>query len=215
MKFPIKLKSTDTTMTPANENLFNIDDSKDLDKKRSEQFHTTVAKGLFLSKRGRPDIQPTIAALCTRTKSPNEGDWNKLLKLMKYLNGTQELVLTLKADNLNNIKWYVDAAFAVHPDFRSHTGMVMSMGKEGIINSSRKQKMNTDSSTTAELIAAHDSVKMILWTRLFLEAQGYNINKNILFQDNKSTILLEQNGKKSSSKRTRHLNIRYFFLQTK
>ena len=53
---------------------------------------------------------------------------------------------------------------------------------------------------------------MILWTRLFLEAQGYNINKNILFQDNKSTILLEQNGKKSSSKRTRHLNIRYFFL---
>ena len=79
----------------------------------------------------------------------------------------------------------------------------------------QENKKNTDSSTTAELIAAHDSVKMILWTRLFLEAQGYGINKNILFQDNKSTILLEQNGKKSSSKRTRHLNIRYFFLQIK
>ncbi len=42
--------------------------------------------------------------------------------------------------------------------------------------------------------------------------QGYDIDKNILFQDNKSTILLEENGKKSSSKRTRALNIRYFFL---
>ena len=45
-----------------------------------------------------------------------------------------------------------------------------------------------------------------------MEAQGYQINKNILYQDNKSTILLEENGKKSSGKRTRHLNIRYFFL---
>ena len=78
----------------------------------------------------------------------------------------------------------MDAAFAVHPDFRIYTVMVMTMGNGGIINTSRKQKINTDSSTTAELIAAHDSVKMILWTKLFLEAQGYNINKNILFQDN-------------------------------
>ena len=94
---------------------------------------------------------------------------------MKYLNGS--LALTLRADNQNNIKWYVDAAFAVHPDFRSHTGMVMTMGKGGIINNSRKQKLNTDSSTTAELIALHNSVKISLWTKLFLEAQGYGIKK--------------------------------------
>ena len=45
-----------------------------------------------------------------------------------------------------------------------------------------------------------------------MEAQGYQSNKNILYQDNKSTILLEENRKKSSGKRTRHLNIRHFFL---
>ena len=72
--------------------------------------------------------------------------------------------------------------------------------------------MNTRSSTTAELVAADDVIGLVLWTKLFLEAQGYEINRNILFQDNKSTILLEENGKKSSGKRTRHLNIRYFFL---
>ena len=38
------------------------------------------------------------------------------------------------------------------------------------------------------------------------------MKRNILYQDNKSTILLEQNGKRSSSKRTRAINIRYFFL---
>ena len=45
-----------------------------------------------------------------------------------------------------------------------------------------------------------------------MEAQGYQVEQNILYQDNKSTILLEQNGKRSSSKRTRAFNIRYFFL---
>jgi hypothetical protein len=48
--------------------------------------------------------------------------------------------------------------------------------------------------------------------KLFLEEQGYYINSKILYQDNKSAILLETNGKKSSGKRTRALNTRYFFL---
>ena len=48
--------------------------------------------------------------------------------------------------------------------------------------------------------------------RLFLKAQGHEVEDNILYQDNKSAILLEKNGKASSSKRTRHLNIRHFFV---
>jgi hypothetical protein len=52
----------------------------------------------------------------------------------------------------------------------------------------------------------------ICWTRYFLEAQGYSVNDNILFQDNKSAILLERNGKASSSKRTKHIAIHYFFI---
>ena len=38
------------------------------------------------------------------------------------------------------------------------------------------------------------------------------IEKNIIYQDNKSAILLEVNGKKSSGQRTRAFNIRYFFI---
>jgi hypothetical protein len=45
-----------------------------------------------------------------------------------------------------------------------------------------------------------------------MEAQGCDIQNNILYQDNKSTILLETNGKRSSGKRTRAFNIRYFFI---
>ena len=97
---------------------------KKLELERKELFHSFVATGLFLSKRARLDIHPTITVLASRVQDPNQSDWTKLCRMMKYLNSTQGWHLTLKADDLKIIKWYVDASFAVHPDFRSHTGGV-------------------------------------------------------------------------------------------
>jgi hypothetical protein len=53
----------------------------------------------------------------------------------------------------------------------------------------------------------------VLWTRYFLEAQGYEVNELIIYQDNKSMILLAENGKASSGRRTCHINVRYFFVK--
>ena len=80
------------------------------------------------------------------------------------------------------------------------------------ITISRKQRLNTKSSTEAELVAVDDVSTLVLWTKLFLEEQGYEVTKNIIYQDNKAAILLEKNGKASSGSRTRALNIRYFFI---
>ena len=46
-----------------------------------------------------------------------------------------------------------------------------------------------------------------------MDAQGYPVKNNIILQDNKSAILLETNGTKSCSKRSRHFNIRHFFIK--
>ena len=197
---------------PATSNLFQPSSGNKLSQDQAEAFHTAVAKGLFICKRGRPDIHHVIAVLTTRVQAPTTSEWEKLKHLMKFLNATADDVLTLSAENLSVIKWYVDVAFAVHPDFKSHTGGTMTYGRGVPISMSRKQRLNTTSSTTSELVGADDLATMILWTKLFLEAQGYEIKQNILYQDNKSAILLEKNGKRSSSKRTRALNIRYFFL---
>ena len=86
------------------------------------------------------------------------------------------------------------------------------MGNGGLITVLQKQKLNTRNSTEAKLVSIDNMSTMVLWTRLFLEEQGYNIRKNIIFQDNKSTILLENNEKKSSSQRTRAISICYFFI---
>ena len=86
------------------------------------------------------------------------------------------------------------------------------MGDGAMMSGSRKQKLNMRSSCKAELIGTDNFATKILWTKLFLEEQGYKIKENILYQDNQSTLKLLVNGKRSSGKRTRALNIRYFFL---
>ena len=86
------------------------------------------------------------------------------------------------------------------------------MGKGSIISTSIKQKMNTKSSTETELIAADELMTHILWMNYFINWQGYNAKDTIIYQDNKSEILIDKNGKKSSRKRTKHVAIRYYFI---
>ena len=206
-----KEKGTKSSAAPSN--LFTVDeDTKDLAPNQAVEFHNLVAKTLYATKRARPDTCTAIAFLTTRVRAPNKDDWTKLVHLMKYLRGTRKLPLTLSADNTGVLKWWVDASFAVHPNMRGHSGGGFSMGRGFPIVSSTKQKLNTRSSTETEVVGADDFMPAICWTRYFMEAQGYKVNDNILFQDNKSAMLLEKNGKKSSSKRTKHINIRYFFI---
>ena len=106
----------------------------------------------------------------------------------------------------------IDASFTVHPDMRSLTGVTMSLGHGCPYSSTNKQKINIKSSTEAELVGVDDRLPMVIWTRNFLEAQGITVNDNVVYQDNMSTILLERNSRSSSGKRTRHINIRYFFV---
>jgi len=129
--FPDKLEGVGKF--PWTDKLFTVDTkSKKLEHEKAKIFHTFVMKGMFLCKRGRQDIQPGIAFLATRTTKPNEGDWVKLVKIMNFLKATQNEVASMSADDTQSIKWYVDAALAVHKDFKSHTGATMSLGN-GII----------------------------------------------------------------------------------
>jgi hypothetical protein len=204
---------TGNASTPAADHLFKTNDEAEaLPQDMSDTFHSITAKILFLCKRARPDVQTPVAFLCTRVQHPDVDDYKKLGRLVCYLRNTKELCLTLEADDLSVIRWWVDASFAVHQNMRSHTGGALSLGKGAIYSTSTCQKLNTKSSTETELVAADDVLPMILWTRQFMEGQGYAVKENVLYQDNQSAMLLEMNGQKSSTKRTRHLDIRYFFI---
>ena len=88
----------------------------------------------------------------------------------------------------------------------------MTMGKGAIISGSLKQKLNSRSSTEAELIGVDDVSSQIIWTNYFLQSQGYTTDGTVIYQDNQSAILLESNGNLSRGKRSKHISVRYFFI---
>ena len=215
-----------TKPTPAKSNLFTIDDtSEPLDTKASEFFHRTTARLLYAAKRVRPDLQLVVSFLCTRVKRPTVQDYAKLTRAIQYLRGTLELPLILGTDGSGTLRWSVDASFAVHKDMRSHSGAVLTMGSGTRIAASTKQKINTKSSTESEIVAVNDAMNMIEWVQLYVQCQAeaspkdtgiHTLSKqSIVEQDNTSSIKLKKNGKRSSSKRTRHIDIRYFYITSK
>ena len=91
----------------------------------------------------------------------------------------------------------------------------MSLGRGMAMSYSWKHKINTKSSTEAEIVGVDDSLAYILWARYFLKEQGYDMEPSLLYQDNISAILLETNGKASSSKQTKHIKVKYFYVKDK
>jgi hypothetical protein len=96
---------------------------------------------------------------------------------------------------------------------KSHTGGVISFGTGAIITKSAKQKLNTKSSTEAELVGASDCLPATIWTRMFLDAQGYTLMSNLFYQDNQSAMKLAMNGRASCGQKSRHIDIRFFFIK--
>ena len=149
--------------SPAANHLFDINhDCEKLSSEDTDQFHHLVVKLLYLAKRTRPDIMLAVAFLCTRVKEPDQDDYNKLGRCLSYIQGTKELCLTLEAKGMSVIHWWIDASFAVHADYKSHTGACLSFGRGCLVNISSKQKINTRSSTEAELVAINDAMALVL-----------------------------------------------------
>jgi hypothetical protein len=137
-------KSEPTANTPAAEHLFKVnEDTKSLTERQATIFHNFITKCLFPTKRAKPDISTAVAFLTTRVKGPDEDNWKKLIRMIRYLRGSVNLPLILRADSVPVPKWWVDGSHATHPNMRGHSGGCMSLGKGMPINTSTKQKINT------------------------------------------------------------------------
>ena len=205
---------TDNVTSPATDKTFVVDESlPELDAHKSSEFHSTTAKLLYLMKRARPDLETGVLFLMGRVSKSNIGDWKKLLRVMSWLKKTKLDIRLIGAESLTDVYTWIDAAYAVHDNMRSHMGGAISMGYGMLTAKSAMEKLNTKSSTEAELVGVSEYLPYNLWLMNFLHHQGYGINNNTIFQDNMSAMLLEKNGRNSCTGNSRHINIRYFFIK--
>jgi hypothetical protein len=156
----------------------------------------------------------SVSFLTTQVKALDQDNWGKLVRVLKYLNGTCYMKLILSAEEMKfTVHWYVDGSHQVYEDCRGKIGCLMTMGKGAVISSSNVMNCNTQSSTEMELILIHDKLPDIIWTRYFVEGQGYNIDEYMIFQDNMSSLSLEKSDRVSFSKRTKHIKAKYFLIK--
>ena len=135
--------------------------------------------------------------------------------MLKYLNGMKRMKLTLSVEILPFIQWWVDASYLAHPDYKGHTGAVMSFLKGSVVSFLRIQKLNACSSMESELVGVEDDIPMTSWCKYFIKSQGYTVEHNILYQYNKSKLLLTNNVRISSFKKTKNIKARYFLAKDK
>jgi hypothetical protein len=208
-------KVTGYRVTPAADDLYEVDDTLlTYSAEGLHEFHSRVMKLMFLALRARPDILTPVAFLSKRVTKATAQDGEKLSRVLMYLNSCPELAMTICNETDMRVYAYVDASFAVHGDMKSQTGCIISMGSGSVHVSSKGQALMTKSSTESELVAVSDALPQILWTKQFLESQGYQPGPVRVYQDNQSTMALIEKGRSTSS-RTRHIAIRYFFVSDK
>ena len=204
--------------TPATDNLFEVcEESEKQDAKEMRDFHTKVAKLLYLAKRTRPECLVAVSYLTTRVTKCTVEDRAKLNRVLGYIQSTKGAAIMLKPGVKGiTLEQYVDAAYGVHVDGKSHTGSVITLGDIGaVFCGSKKQGIVTKSSTECELVALSDSIGQLIHARRFLEEQGHEQKQpTTVYQDNMSTIALVKAGR-PGNERSRHISIRYFWVTEK
>jgi hypothetical protein len=109
-EFPKEI--TGVCVTPVSDHLFKVqEDGRKLSKELAEVFHDTVYQLFFAANRVRRDIQMAVSFLTTQVKAPDQDDWGKLVRVLKYLNGTCYMKLILSTDKMKfTVHWYVDGS---------------------------------------------------------------------------------------------------------
>lgn len=205
---------------PHGEDFFSADlDSPFLSVDGTARYVSMAMSLLFTCNRVRSDVFLHTSFLCTRLKFPTEEDLAKLERVMRYIAGTIDygIVFSSGDADLRVFAW-IDASYATHDDAKGHSGTIISVGSVPGSNGnvvyvkSRKQKLVARSSTEAELIALHDGLPQVVWTRNVLEELGYKQPPAEVYQDNKSTIFMCEAGH-GNHHRSKHISVRYFYAK--
>lgn len=137
---------TGRAASPATSSLFAEGAGQKLGRKEAANFHSVVAKLLYLT---------------TRVKGPTIGDQQKLNRVLKYLAHTRDQDLQLKIGEQLRVRSFIDASFATHEDGKGHTGVVVQLGGATVLCRSTKQRIVTKDSTESELVGLSDMMSVI------------------------------------------------------
>jgi hypothetical protein len=192
--------------------------TEEIEFMKQKDYKSFIGILLYISITARPDLSPAVSAAARFSKNPGIQHWNAIIQILRYLQGTRNLVLQLNGSSFREITnlstlAYADADWGTELDTRrSRSGYTLYLLNSLVVWSSKLQSNIALSSTEAEYIALSSCVRIVLWLRSLLTEMGFpQANATTIFEDNKSCIDIANSLKAHPA--VKHIDIRHHFIR--
>lgn len=167
---------------------------------------------MYLMLGTRPDLAFSLGVLSRSLENPSKENIVMLKRVLRYIAGTMDFGIFYGRSGKNSVlEAYSDSDYGgCQQTGRSTTGVVTKYAGVAISWMSQRQTSVATSTTEAEIIAASEAAREVVWlTRLFEEIASVRELPTI-FVDNSAAVKLSQN-----HRRTKHIQIRHFYVREK
>ncbi|KAL1200755.1 Retrovirus-related Pol polyprotein from transposon TNT 1-94 [Cardamine amara subsp. amara] len=121
----------------------------------------------------RPDISFAVGMLGRYQSNPDKVHWKAAKKVLRYLQGTKEFMLTYKRSDSLKIVGYSDSDYDGCVDSRKSTfGYLFLLARGAVSWKSAKQSVIATSTMEAEFVACFEATVHALWLRNFISGLG-------------------------------------------
>ncbi|CAA9995330.1 unnamed protein product [Nesidiocoris tenuis] len=176
-------------------------------------YRQAVGALMYLMVGTRPDIAYSVGVVSRTLENPKWSDWLKVKRIFRYLKGTSDMgLLFTGCDNTTQLETFSDADHGGDTTTGRSTSGVVSIFSNGAISwLSQRQASVAISTTEAEIVAASEAAKEMVWLKRLLKDMGVVSEKPALHVDNEAAIRLAQNPE--FHRRTKHIQLRHFFVR--
>ena len=165
----------------------------------------------------RPDIVFVVGLLGRYLSNPESQHWKATKKVLRYLQGTKNLMLTYQRTNILDVIGFCDANFASCIDDKKSTTSYIFVMTRGIVSwKSVKQTLTASSTMEAEYVACYETCCHAMWMRNFISTLGVvdSISRLLkLFCDNSAAVAFSKNTRSIS--RFKHIDVKFYFVKEK
>ena len=178
-------------------------------------YASAVGSLMYAQTCTRPDISFAVGMLGRYQSNPGMEHWKAAKKVMRYLQGTKDHMLTYRRSNQLEVIGYSDSDFGGCLDSRKSTsGFVFLLASGAISWKSVKQSIIASSTMEAEFVACFEATSHALWLRNFISGLGVvdSIARPLkIYCDNTAAVFFSKNGKYSSG--SKHMELKYLVVR--
>ena len=189
--------------------------SLELESMKNIPYASAVGSLVYLEVCTRPDIAFAVGMLGRYQSNPGIEHWTAAKKVMRYLQGTKDYMLTYRESDHLDLIGYTDANFAGCQDSRKSTsGYIFMLASGAVAWKSTKQTLTASSTIEAEFVACYEATKQALWLKNF--SSGLRVMDTVakpikLLCDNAAAVFFSKNNKSGS--RSKHIDIKYLVVR--